>query len=103
MAIETIAPKIGKPIELAGMIGIPSFLLFQSSHSIDATRLLIAARRGINKAISERSIFHLTMHDYLETDQLIDSLSKVLNHVARMRDENVIQAETIHSCVLDKT
>lgn len=98
---ETVSPKVSEPIEASGLIGLPWSLLFQSSHqrarAIDVVRLITAARRGVDKAVSENRIFHLTMHDYLEDDRLIYALSSVLSYVSKLRDRDRLHAETMYS------
>ena len=93
--LETISPFVENPLEVNGMFGIPSSLLFQSPYASEALRLYIAARRGIAKAIDKKEIFHVIMHDYLETNHLLIALSKILQYVAKLRDESRLSIKTM--------
>jgi peptidoglycan/xylan/chitin deacetylase (PgdA/CDA1 family) len=87
LALETLFPTVGVPIQVNGLLGIPSSLLFQSSHNIHTLRLLISARRGIERAVNEKRIFHIIMHDYIETNYLLKALSKLLSYAVKLRDK----------------
>jgi peptidoglycan/xylan/chitin deacetylase (PgdA/CDA1 family) len=94
LAREVLFPVIGSPINFKNLVGVPSSLLFQSPHNYDILRLQLAVKRGINLSIKERKIFHITMHDYLETDYLLQELSKILSYVKKLRDRGSIDIMT---------
>ena len=60
-------------------------IYFQSLYNMDVLRMQIAAIRGINRAIKRKEIFHITIHDYLETDLLLNSFLKVLSYAVKLR------------------
>jgi hypothetical protein len=77
---------------------VPSSLLFQSPHNYDTLRLQLAVKRGIDRSINERKIFHITMHDYLETDHLLVALSKILSYAVKMRNRGKLNIMTMYEC-----
>jgi hypothetical protein len=99
-AREMISPSLGKPIKVNGLMGVPSSLLFQSPHQMDVLRLLITAKRGIKNAINKRKIFHITMHDYMETYQLLEAFFNVLSYAVKEKQEGKI--DIVPMCSLFK-
>jgi peptidoglycan/xylan/chitin deacetylase (PgdA/CDA1 family) len=98
LAGEVLFSVIGIPINFKNLIGVPSSLLFQSPHNYDTLRLQLAVKRGIDRAINERKIFHITMHDYLETDHLLVALSKILSYAVKMRNRGKLNIMTMYEC-----
>jgi peptidoglycan/xylan/chitin deacetylase (PgdA/CDA1 family) len=94
--VETLFPIMTNPFIFKNLVGIPSSLLFQSSNKYDTLRLELAAKRGISLSIKNKKIFHITMHDYLETDNLLQSLSKILAYVKRLREQESINVMTMY-------
>jgi peptidoglycan/xylan/chitin deacetylase (PgdA/CDA1 family) len=94
---EIICPSLGNTIEAGGLVGVPWSLFFQSPfpHNLGAMRLLMAARRGVDRVASEHKIFHITIHDYLEDDSLIHVLSNIFSHVSKLRDRKKLTTQTM--------
>jgi len=95
---EMIFPAVGEFVVRDNLLGVPSSLLFQSSHNLDALRREIVARRGINRAINEKKIFHMTMHDYLESDYLLNAFSKTLSYAVNMKNKGKLDIMTMYGC-----
>ncbi|MCJ7632097.1 polysaccharide deacetylase family protein [Candidatus Bathyarchaeota archaeon] len=92
---EIMWPEVEEPVEADGLMGIPSSMVFQSPHRIGAMRLLMTARRGISKAVKAKKIFHITMHDYLESGYLLGILSHVLSYVAQLNRKGRLRTMTM--------
>lgn len=95
---ETFFPRPCVPIQMDGLLGIPSNLLFQSSRKIDTLRLQIAANRGIVKAANEGKIFQISMHDYLEMNSILQALSRILSYAAKASDKGKLDIMTMYEC-----
>jgi len=94
---ELMFPTTGNPILVDGLVGIPLSIYFQSPYNMDVLRMQIAAIRGINRAIKRKEIFHITMHDYLETDLLLNSFLKVLSYAVKLRVQSKLDIRTMHN------
>lgn len=95
---ELISPTVSGFIVTDDLLGVPSSLLFQSSRNLDVLGLEMVGRRGINRAINERKIFHMTMHDYLERDCLLNAFSKTLSYAVKMKNSGKLDIMTIYGC-----
>ena len=97
MVRDLLFPSIVSPILVNGLVGIPSSLYFQSPYNVDVFRMQVVAIRGINRAVERKEIFHITMHDYLETDLLLNIFLKVLSYAVKLRDQGKLNIETMNS------
>lgn len=97
MVRDLLFPSIVSPILVNGLVGIPSSLYFQSPYNLDVFRIQAVAIRGINRAVERKEIFHITMHDYLETDLLLNIFLKVLSYAVKLRDQGKLNIETMNS------
>jgi hypothetical protein len=93
--VETLFPITTNPFIFKKLVGVPSSLLFQSPHNYDTLRLELAVKRGINFSIKQKRIFHITMHDYLENDNLLQSFSRILAYVKKLKEQESINVMTI--------
>jgi len=93
---ETTSTLTASHIQDSGLVGIPSYLLFQSPHAAVSLRLMVASYWGLERAVAEKEIFHITMHDYLETDYLFGALSKVLLYATKLRNKGKLDAITMY-------
>jgi hypothetical protein len=94
---EVLFPVVGKPVKFGKLIGVPSSFLFQSPHKYDVLRLQLEAKRGIDSCARNREIFHITMHDYLETDNILYAFSVILRYVGKLRDQGKIDIVSMRS------
>jgi peptidoglycan/xylan/chitin deacetylase (PgdA/CDA1 family) len=102
--VLAITPDCGLPEKSASGIWVAPVSMFLQS--MDGARRLIPgssrirkAVRGIERAIREQSMFHLSFHPTenlcFQTDQMFDVLEKIVAHAARRRDEGKLQVMTM--------
>mgnify|MGYP000415602903 CR=1 FL=1 len=96
--MDLAAPLTARPVKIKGLIGVPGTLLFQTSRPRDAWRLEVTAMRGIRRAAKSGKVFHITMHDYVENDETLIALYRVLSYAARLREKGVLEIATIAQC-----
>jgi peptidoglycan/xylan/chitin deacetylase (PgdA/CDA1 family) len=99
-----ITPVNGLPKKSdCGLWILPVWMFLQS---MDGARRLIPARsriskatKGIERAIRDRSLFHLSFHPTenlcFQTDLMFHVLEKILAHAAHRRDEGALQVMTM--------
>jgi hypothetical protein len=100
-----VTPACGRPktSDAAEIWVVPVSMFLQS---MDGARRLIPARsrvrkavKGIERAIDEQSVFHLSFHPTenvcFRTEQMFRVLDKILAHAARRRDEGKLQTMTM--------
>lgn len=102
--VLAMTPDCGWPEKSpTGLWVVPVSMFLQS---MDGARRLIPASsrvrkgiKGIERAISERSLFHLSFHPTenlcFRTDSMFQVLERIVGHAARRRDEGLLSVMTM--------
>ncbi|HEX8920766.1 MAG TPA: polysaccharide deacetylase family protein [Pyrinomonadaceae bacterium] len=99
-----ITPDCGWPEKSRSGLWVAPVSMFLQS--MDGARRLIPARsrikkgiRGIERAIREKSLFHLSFHPTenlcFHTDRMFYALEGIIAHAAKQRDEGLLQVMTM--------
>jgi len=91
---QVLFPTTRSPLNFKNLVAVPSSLLFQSPHIYDTLIFQLAIKKGADLCVKDRKIFHITMHDYLETDYLLLVLANSLSYVRKLRDQGSIEITT---------
>jgi peptidoglycan/xylan/chitin deacetylase (PgdA/CDA1 family) len=85
-----------EPKWMDGIWEIPCSIQFQDLWLFRPT-LIFRAKRGINRAIKEKKVFHLYLHPevLLSQPSLVKKLDKLMNFVAKKKDEGKIEVMTM--------
>jgi peptidoglycan/xylan/chitin deacetylase (PgdA/CDA1 family) len=99
-----VTPVCGWPEKSPSGLWVAPVSMFLQS--MDGPRRLIPARsrirkavKGIERAVSEKSIFHMSFHPTenlcFRTDEMFRALEEIVAHAARRRDEGLLQVMTM--------
>ncbi|MCA1818080.1 MAG: polysaccharide deacetylase family protein [Acidobacteria bacterium] len=99
-----VTPDCGLPLKSADGVWIAPVSMFLQS--MDGARRLIPARsrvrkatKGIERAVREKTIFHLSFHPTenlcFRTDEMFRALEEIVAHAARRRDEGALEVMTM--------
>ena len=102
--VLAVTPRCGLPEKSPSGLWVAPVSMFLQS--MDGARRLIPVRsrirkgmRGIERAIKQRSLFHLSFHPTenlcFRTDRMFYALERILSHAARRRDEGLLQVMTM--------
>jgi len=96
---DAISPITGEPRVDEGVVAVPGTLLFQTPRRWEVPILVEAARRGLRIVGEKGGVFHLTMHDYLESDLLLKGLESILRVARELRVRGVLETASMADLV----
>lgn len=96
------SPPVSKPLRVSGLVNIPASLYFVSARGIrkyiPRNVRFFKVKRGIDRAIKEKKIFHLWTHptDFVDrTDMLMKDFEHILEYASQKQVEGVLDVKTM--------
>lgn len=95
-------PPVVSPRLEGGLVNVPGSMMYFPMHGrrrhIPISRRLERMRRGVDRAVRERKLFHLWFHPTNladETETMLGGLRSLLIEVAKRRDRNELEVMTM--------
>lgn len=100
------SPSVSKPSLVEGLVNIPASMYFFSSRGLkkiipSGTRFN-KAKKGINKAIKKKKVFHLWTHPVDLTDESsFMELEEIIKYASEKRKSGLLEIKTMKNIAID--
>jgi len=94
--LNIFVQSYGLPRNVNGLIAIPANILFQASSCVTNTALLLTSLRALKEIAISRKIFHIMLHDYIESDIIILYLKYLFRYAKKLEKKGLIEIKTMY-------
>jgi peptidoglycan/xylan/chitin deacetylase (PgdA/CDA1 family) len=93
--LDIFVQSYGLPKNVNSLIAIPANILFQSPSNVTNTVLWLTSLKALKEIAVNRRIFHIMLHDYIESDITILYLKYILKYAKKMEKKGLIKIKTM--------
>ncbi|MCC6004456.1 MAG: polysaccharide deacetylase family protein [Thermofilum sp.] len=83
------------PLKIGKLLAVPANYLFQSSSYMISTAIWFTTLKALKEIAVKRRVFHIMLHDYIESDIIILYLKYLLTYAKKLENQGLIEIRTL--------